>query len=407
MQRFFRYSPLLLCVVLLGACAAPTVAPAPTMPPAVVVAPAANLTNGCVSDYDPAVDYFPQKLTIDYATGWQIEYFNNYKLITVSEPWAGADTSFQYVLVQCGTPIPTGYPAAQVIEVPARSMIAMSTTYLPHLAEFGLIERLVAVDTAAYANTPAVQERIAAGAIAEVGSGPELDVERVLELDPTLVMTFGSGDAQFDSHPQLIAAGVPVAINADFLEPSPLGQAEWGKFIAAFFNREMVANEWFAQVTAAYTALQAQASAAQERPTVLTGAPYQGTWFVPGGESYIARLIADAGGAYVWSDEQRVGSEPMSFEAVFERANNADYWINTGTWESRAAALAEDERFGEFAALQNQQVYNNNARVNAQGGNDYFESGLANPHLLLADLVAILHPELLPEHQLRYYQQLP
>ncbi len=408
MQRC-RWHPTLwyLVVLMLGACAAPVPAPAPTVPPAVVAAPAANLTDGCVGEYDPVVDYFPQKLTLDYATGWQIAYFNHYKLITVSQPWAGADTSFQYVLVQCGTPAPDGYPDAQVIEVPVRSIIAMSTTYLPHLAQFDLVDRLVGVDTTAFINTPAVQERVAAGKVAEVGSGPELNVERVLELEPGVVMTFGSGDNQFDSHPQLIAAGVPVAINADFLEPTPLGQAEWGKFIAAFFNQEMAASAWFAEVEREYTDLQAQVAAVPQRPTVLTGAPYQGTWFVPGGKSYIAQLIQDAGGQYLWADEDRAGSEPVSFEAVFERASNADFWINTGTWESRAAALAEDERFGKFAALQAQRIYNNNARMNAQGGNDYFESGLANPHLLLADLVAIFHPEVLPDHQLRYYQQLP
>lgn len=126
-----------------------------------------------------------------------------------------------------------------------------------------------------------------------------------------------------------------------------------------------------------------------------------------GGKSHIAQLINDAGGQYVWADVAKMGSEPVSFEAVLARASEADFWINTSTWASRAEALAEDERFGSFAALQQQRIYNNNARVNEQGGNDYFERGLANPQLLLADLVAIFHPALLPDHTLVYYQQLP
>lgn len=121
---------------------------------------------------------------------------------------------------------------------------------------------------------------MAAGVVAEIGSGATVNVERVLELEPSLVMTFGSGDAQFDSHPALLAAGVPVAINAEFLEPSPLGQAEWLKFTAAFFNHEAAAQQHFATLATEYTALREQVAAAlasgADRPTVLTGAPYQG-----------------------------------------------------------------------------------------------------------------------------------
>lgn len=151
-----RVLGLLLLLSVLAACAAPA-PPSPTPPTAAsaplsggsVSAPTSNLTDGCVRDYDPAVDYFPEKLTLDYATGWQISYHNHYKLLTVTQPWLGADTQFEYVLVQCGTPVPDGYPAAQVIEVPARSIIAMSTTHLPHLITLGLLDRLVGVDTAA------------------------------------------------------------------------------------------------------------------------------------------------------------------------------------------------------------------------------------------------------------------
>ncbi len=416
--RVLRVLRVLLLLSVLAACAAPA-PPRPTPPPAASVplsggsvsAPTSNLTDGCVRDYDPAVDYFPAKLTLDYATGWQISYHNHYKLLTVTQPWLGADTQFEYVLVQCGTPVPDGYPTAQVIEVPARSIITMSTTHLPHILTLGLLDRLVGVDTAAFINAPEVRERVASGAAAEIGSGATVNVERVLELEPSLVMTFGSGDPQFDSHPALLAAGVPVAINAEFLEPSPLGQAEWLKFTAAFFNHEAAAQQHFAALAAEYTALREQVAAAlatdAERPTVLVGAPYQGTWFVAGGKSHIAQLIADAGGQYVWADVDKMGAEPVSFEAVLARASDADFWINTSTWASRAEALAEDERFSNFTALTQQRVYNNNARVNEQGGNDYFESGLANPQLLLADLVAIFHPELLPDHTLVYYQQLP
>ncbi|BAL99694.1 MAG: hypothetical protein KatS3mg049_2263 [Caldilinea sp.] len=51
-------------------------------------------------------------------------------------------------------------------------------------------------------------------------------------------------------------------------------------------------------------------------------------------------------------------------------------------------------------------MYNNNARLNEYGGNDYWEGGLANPDVVLADLIKIFHPELLPDHELVYYRKL-
>jgi iron complex transport system substrate-binding protein len=51
-------------------------------------------------------------------------------------------------------------------------------------------------------------------------------------------------------------------------------------------------------------------------------------------------------------------------------------------------------------------VYNNDARVNANGGNAYYEEGAAHPSLILADLIAIFHPELLPDHELAFFRRL-
>lgn len=385
-------------LLLVSACGAAT-----TTPDAAPDTAAAQ--HGCVEAYDPEVDYFPDKVSIDYAQGWTIEYFNHYKVVTVLNPWQDADETFQYVLVQCGTPAPEGFDEAQVIDVPAESIVTMSSTYLPHLAELGLVDRLVGVDTPQVVNTPAVVEMIEAGELATVGSGAEVNVERVLTLAPSLVMTYGSGSAENDAHPQLLAAGVPVAINAEYMEATPLGRAEWIKFTAAFFNQEATAEQVFAEVASEYEALAAQARATEEQPTVLMNAPFQGTWYMAGGESYMAHFLEDAGAAYLWADDESSRSLPLSFETVLERAADADYWLHPGTAATLDELLAIDERLGSFAAVEAGRVYNNNGRVNENGGNDYWESGVTNPHLVLADLVAIFHPDLLPEHERYYYQQ--
>jgi iron complex transport system substrate-binding protein len=388
--------------------AVPTEPPAPTAAPTVAVLeqPVANLTEGCVTDYDPEIDYFPEKVTLSDSVGWTIEYFNNYKLITVLNPWRNADVQFRYVLVQCGTPPPAEVGDAQVIEVPVKTIVTMSTTQLPHLNTLGLLDRLVGVDSFQYINTPAVVELIEADKLVEIGSGAEVNVELAIDLEPDLIMTYAVGSPDSDSHPKLIEAGLKVALNSEYMETSPLGRAEWIKFTGAFFNQEAAATQAYADLAERYAAMAALTRDVSERPTVFTGAPFRGTWYMPGGKSYVAQLLADAGADYLWAEDDSVGSQQLSFEEVFERAQGADFWLNTSSWQSLADALAADERFAQFAAFQTGNVFNNNARLNPNGGNDYWETGVTNPDLVLADLIRILHPELLPDHELFFYQQL-
>jgi iron complex transport system substrate-binding protein len=219
-------------------------------------------------------------------------------------------------------------------------------------------------------------------------------------------MTYGVGNPEYDAHPKLLEAEVKVAMNSEYMETSPLGRAEWIKFIAMFFNREADADAIFGEMAQQYEALAAEAAGVTEKPTVFTGAPYGDTWYMPGGGSYVAKYLSDAGAEYLWADDESTGSIPLDFESVYERAADADYWLNTSSWMSIDDALAADARYGEFAALKNGMMYNNNARVNENGGNDYWESGVDNPHLVLADLIKILHPDLVPDHEFVYYRQL-
>jgi iron complex transport system substrate-binding protein len=225
-------------------------------------------------------------------------------------------------------------------------------------------------------------------------------------LQPDVIFAYGSGSPDYDAHPKLQAAGLNVVLLAEFLEPTPLGRAEWGKAIAAFFNQEAAANIWFDGVSDRYNSLRASAQASPTQPSVLKEAPYQGVWYVPGGQSFAAKLLADAGANYVWAADPHSGSLTLDFETVFANASSADFWLDVGFVNSLAELQASDQRFGEFASVHHNKVYNNNKRLGENGGNDYYESGTASPDVLLADLVEIFHPDL-QDHQLVYYQPLP
>lgn len=377
-----------------------------------------NLTDACVETFDPTVDYFPEKVEPAFAQGWRVEYHNNYKVVDVLTPFPGATESdaFQYILVQCGTPVPEGVDGAAVIEIPTNTVISMSTTYIPHLADLGLLDTLIGMDSGLYVSNPEVIERYEAGEIIEVGSGPSVNVEAILNAEPSLVLTFGSGSPDYDTHPVLIDAGVPVVVASDYVETSPLGQAEWGKFISLFYNAEAAATAVFDSKIDQYNALVALTAGipADARPTVLWNAytSFSDAWFIPGTESFAAQYIRDAGGTLVLGDAPEVqgssGAFPFAFEAVYEVGLDADFWM-PGTFgvPTLADFVAQDERFADFAAVTNGAVYNFDARENANGGNDYFETGVANPQIVLADLIKILHPDVLPDHDLYFFRNLP
>ncbi len=368
--------------------------------------PVPAATPPCLQDFQPETDLFPDKATFQYAEGVTVEYHKYYKVVRILTPWQDADQGFTSVLVHCGAPPPSGYDPAQIITIPVQRIVTLSTTHLPLLESLDQLEALVGVSDTRLINSQAVTERVQQGSITQVSQGGTLDLEQVLNVDPDLVMAFGSGDRERDVHPQLLAAGLPVVLNAEYMETSPLGRAEWLKFMALFLNQEAEADVIFAEVVQQYDAVKALVSGVDNRPTVMTGAPFGGTWYVPGGQSYAAQFLADAGADYLWLEDPAAGSLTLSPEVVLERAIQADVWLNgKQDWRSRAEMLNEDQRYQDFQAFQTGQLYIPNARLNEFGGNDYWESGLMNPHLILSDLVRILHPERLPDHDLVYYRQ--
>jgi iron complex transport system substrate-binding protein len=368
----------------------------------------------CVQNYDANRDYFPDKVNITHATGFSVEYHKNYKIITIKNPWKGAKNEFKYVLVQCGTPPPTNIKNnlknnlnnAQIINIPVHSVVALSTTHIPHFAKLGLVDKLIGISDAKTVNTLEVVEKIKAGKIASVGTNSSVNVEKVLELNPELITTYGTGNAEIDSYPKFLEAGLKVAINAEYMEDSPLGRSEWLKFTALFFNKENVADKIFTEVAQKYEEIAAKAKAVKVRPTVFVGFNFKGTWYMSGGKSYTAKYLEDAGANYIWGNDKSSGSLPLSFEAIIDRANNADFWLNfSKDWRSKKDILTEDSRYGDFKAVKNGNLYNNNARVNASGGNDYWEGGISNPDVVLSDLIKIFHPEILPKHELVFYRR--
>jgi iron complex transport system substrate-binding protein len=367
----------------------------------------ANLSDGCVEEYSPDVDYFPEKAVISYATGFEVIYHNNYKVVTVTQKQADTLFEKQYVLVQCGTPTPQGFDPESIVQIPVKTVVSMSTTHFPFLEEYGVLDRLVGIDDDAYVSNPTVLRMVRSGKVSIVGAGAGVNVEKLIEMHPDLIFAYSTGIPNYDAFPKLITTHLMVALVGEHTEATPLGRAEWGKFIALFFNREEIAEKAFSRTEENYLKTVQTVSQAKTKPTVFLNSVYQGTWYMAGGKSFMACLMADAGADYLWKDDPATGSVTFSFEEVLNRAVDADYWLPTTYWQTTADALKEDERYANFKAFQTGNIYNNNVRISSSGGNDFYESGTAHPDVVLADLVKIFHPDLLPEHVLVYFQKLP
>ena len=350
----------------------------------------------------PAVD-------VRHAARFTLEQRAGYRLLTVRNPWRNAKRSFSYALVKRGAPQPADLPAgATVVRVPVQRAVLLSSTYVAAFDMLGLVDRIAGVAKAALIYTPSVTERVTGGAIAEVGTGMAggVNLEKLFVLQPDLIMTYGTGDPQFDSHAKMREAGFSVAINADYMETTPLGRAEWVRFIAAFFCRDARAEELFRVIEAEYERVAALVRDSVQRPTVFCNIDFNGTWHVPGGRSFTAALLRDAGARYLWEEDTSSGGKPLDVEAVIARARDADVWINPGICRSLRDIESIDERYRLFDAFRAHRVYGNNARISSGGASDFWETGVVNPHLVLSDLIKVLHPELLPRHELLWYRRL-
>ena len=347
----------------------------------------------------------PQMQAQQYAKHFRIGKQDGFTTLTVTYPWE-RDNVFRYLLVPRDAKPPDHFDG-QIVRTPVRTIVALSTTYLAHLRQLGALDVLVGVSEAKYINDADVLSGIRQGRIKELGMPPNINLEMLIDLAPDLVITYGSGVAEYDDHQRLIESGLPVAMTAEYIETTPLGRVEWLKVLALFLNRTEQADAVFADIEKKYSALKDKAIAATTRPTVFLNSHYQGTWWIPGGKNYMAAYLADAGAEYLWKDDPTYQTVPVDAEVVFAKAQAADFWLNPGTVQSVAELLLVDRRYAAFDAVKNCHVYNYDARTNPDGGNDFWETGMANPHLVLADLIRVLHPELLPDHELIWYRRLP
>ncbi len=387
------------------------------------------LLSGCSSRQSGKENATPENNTTtqstQYAGKFSIHNMHDLALLNVYAPWQNAaDTRFSYLLGRNRLLVPDSLANLPFIKTPVENCVIMSTTFIGFLDTLDVTHTIMGVSGGRYIFDEEVMQRYRSGNIREVGHDEQLNYEVLLELNPDVVFLFGVQAGIVQTVNKLQEVGIPVVICADYLEPHPLGRAEWIKFFAAFFEKEVLAENIFRDVEHQYDSIAGSvANRAGERkvpepaqqeaqgdsgkiPEVMLGLPWKDTWYVAGGRSFAAKLISDAGGAYLFRDHDHTEAKPYDIETVFSRAMQADIWLNPGIASSLEQVLEHDRRFRKLDVFRKNAIYSNNKRTGSGGGNDYWESGVIHPDLVLEDLVKIFHDRPLDDNDLYYYQQL-
>lgn len=340
---------------------------------------------------------------VKYATGFKVSNVGKAKLVEIIQPYQNATTGYQYLLVPKGEPTPANPNNATIIFTPIENIICTSTTHIPLLDYINETDKLIGFPTTDYISSTKMRERIDAGFVKELGIDKGMNVELVFSLKPSVVMGY-TMTKDLGQLKKIQEAGIPVIINAEYLEKHPLGRAEWIKFMALFFNKEKLADSVFKEIEKEYITTQQLTKSVATKPTVLSGILYGDAWFLPGGKNYAAKLLEDAGCNYLWAQDSTNGFLQLSFESVYAKAKDADLWIGVGSFASLEELKAAEKRYELFKPFQNSKVYSYNARIGAKGGSEFLELGYLRPDLILKDLVKIAYPDLLPNYQLYFYK---
>lgn len=349
-----------------------------------------------------AVSLFPTRLK--YAKGFDVINHKNYKEIYVFNP-VGTDTLGKYVVALHGVALHDSIKKkGTFIEIPCKAMACLSTTNVGGVELLDLRDKLVGVGSPEYIWDKKLQCRIKEGKIAEVGRGMGFNIEKIVALMPDLLIQNYMDKTDVDGN--LSKLGINILYDNSWKEHSLLGRAEWLKFMAIFFCKSQQADSIFNRVEADYESIKREAMKSKTTTKVMYGYDNKGVWYIPQNDTYVAQTLRDANAIFSGAGKGNA-STPKSFEEVYEKFHDAEYWLTTKSRvNTMADFLSSNDRYKEFKAFGKNKVYVNNKREKTTGGNDYWESGITRPDLLLKDIVKILHPELYPDYETTYWKHL-
>ncbi len=332
-----------------------------------------------------------ERITPLYAQGFKVTYTDNGCLLEIQDPQREESRIFKYMLVDKGAEVeaPDGYVK---LEVPVKSVICMTSLQLSSFIKLDELDKVVGVTSTRHLFNEEINRRLKEGLTHKIGIEGNFDNEVIMGINPNVILISPFKRGGYDA---IKDVGIPLIPHLGYKEMTPLGQAEWIKFVGLIIGETEKANRLFSEIESRYNELKKLTETVKDRPVVFSGELRGGNWYAVGGKSFLAQLFKDAGADYFLKDDEHSGGVTLDFETVYSQASKAKYWriVNSynGTF-SYDALKDEDARYADFDAFKNKGVVYCNMREVP-----FYESMPTHPEVVLSDLIKIFHPQLLPE----------
>lgn len=313
-----------------------------------------------------------------------------YTVVRLADPWNAGRTLHTYVLVPADGEIPDDMPEGTLVRTPLRRAVVATSVHCALTMSIGRGESIAGVCDLQYINLPWIKERCEKGLIADCGSAMSPTIEKIIQLKPDAI--FLSPFQNSGGYGRVSELGVPVIEVADYMETGPLARAEWIKFYGLLFGAEHEADCIYNKVEHNYNRLKTMAAKSPCKRSVLMDTQTGSVWYVPGGQSTIGRIIADANAGYAWADDNSSGSLALPFESVLGRGGQADVWIFRYSGNMPATAewlLSQNKGYAQLKAFRTGEMYGCNTTACT-----FYEDTPFCPDLLLRDFIIITHPDI-------------
>jgi iron complex transport system substrate-binding protein len=341
--------------------------------------------------------------SIKYAKGFDIVNDNGIKKLIIIAAYQNSDKVFEYIIKSKKDQKEN---TKNTIFTPIQKIVVTSTTHIPMVELLNEETTIIGFPYSKYVSSEKTRLLIDADKIAEIGKEGALNTEILLNLQPELIVGYSVSTAD-KSLTTLEKAGINVIYNGDWLEETPLGRAEWIKFFGVLFDKEKQADSIFKAIEMNYLEAKNIALEATKKPTILSGAIMsKDIWNLPAGESFVAQFLKDANLRYLWQESEGKGSLSLSFESVFDKGRNADFWIAPGYFSSKEQLFKSNKIYTEFNAFKNDNIYTPTTKKGKTGGVIYYELAPTRPDLVLKDMIKITNPDLLPNYELTFFERM-
>ena len=363
-----------------------------------------TLFSACRGGQTSSVQAEGDTVTFKYATQLTVVRHQGYVVASLKNPWKEGMTLHNYILVPDTSDLSlithhSSLPKGTIIRTPLKHSMMFTTVHCAMLMSFDKQDCISGVADLKYIKIPWIQEQVQKGKMADVGDGLSPVIEKIIDEHPDAL--FLSPFENSGGYGKLEDIDIPIVECAEYMETSPLGRAEWLRFYGMLFGCEEKADSLFNVIDQNYNRLKQLAQKAQSKPSVLVDKVTGSVWYVPGGQSTIGQMIRDAGGRYPWADDTHSGSVSLPFEAVLEKAGEADIWLFRYSGQhdiTYQELLSEHHGYGQFSAVKNRRTYGCDVERSY-----FYEESPFRPDWLLNDLIGILHPELPDLAPSRYY----